>query len=185
MAKSGKQTMDKKAQVLGGGKGGSSKGLAAMVVVAVLALAGGLSWWLMSPGRAEAPLPARAAVVAGEPVVALDAALFTDGKARHFEHQGADGVKVRYFVIKSSDGVIRAAYDACDVCWPEGKGYYQQGDMMVCANCGKRFPSVKVNEVKGGCNPAPLERRVENGKVIIRLADIDQGRRYFDFPRRG
>lgn len=184
MSNKSKQVMDKKAQVLGGDKGGSSKGLAAMVVVAVLALAGGLSWWFMSPGQAEAPLPASAAVVGGEQVVALDEALFADGKARHFELKGPDGITVRYFVIKSSDGVIRAAYDACDVCWPEGKGYYQEGDMMVCANCGKRFPSVKVNEVQGGCNPAPLERRVENGKVIIRLADIAAGRRYFNFAGR-
>lgn len=183
--KQSKQIQDKKAQVLGGGKGGSSKGLAAMVMVAVLALAGGLSWWLMSPGRSEAPLPASAAVVAGEQVVSLPASLFDDGKARHFEYQAADGITVRYFVIKSSDGIIRAAYDACDVCWPEGKGYYQQGDDMVCANCGKHFPSVKVNEVKGGCNPAPLQRRVENGQVIIHLADIAAGRRYFDFPRKG
>ncbi|MBU1276998.1 MAG: DUF2318 domain-containing protein [Proteobacteria bacterium] len=139
----------------------------------------------MTPSQADAPRPASSTVVAGEQVVAMPAALFDDGKARHFEHKGSDGITVRYFVIKSSDGVIRAAYDACDVCWPEGKGYYQEGDMMVCANCGKRFPSVRVNEVKGGCNPAPLERRVENGKVIIRLADIDQGRRFFDFSRRG
>ncbi|MCF8064652.1 MAG: hypothetical protein K9K36_05375, partial [Desulfarculaceae bacterium] len=103
MSKSSKQTMDKKAQVLGGDKGGSSKGLAVMVVVAVLALGGGLSWWFMSPGQSEAPLPASAAVVAGEQVVALNAALFDDGKARHFEYKGADGITVRYFLIKSSD----------------------------------------------------------------------------------
>ncbi|MCB2191655.1 MAG: DUF2318 domain-containing protein [Deltaproteobacteria bacterium] len=139
----------------------------------------------MSPGQADTPQVSSLAVVNGEKVVALDASLFEDGKARHFELKGEGGMLVRYFVIKSSDGVIRAAYDACDVCWPEGKGYYQEGDMMVCANCGKRFPSIKVNEVKGGCNPAPLLRRVENGKVIIRLADIAEGRRYFNFSKRG
>ena len=151
----------------------------------MLALAGGLGWWWMSPGQAEAPKPASATVVAGEEVVALPVTLFADGKARHFEYQVPGGITVRYFVIKSSDGIIRAAYDACDVCWPEGKGYYQEGDDMVCANCGKHFPSVKVNEIKGGCNPAPLQRRVENGQVIIRLSDIAAGKRYFDFPRKG
>ncbi|BEQ16836.1 DUF2318 domain-containing protein [Desulfoferula mesophila] len=185
MTKQSKKNMDKKAQVLGSNRGGSSKGLAALVVVAVLALAGGLSWWLISPGSGEAPQAASLATVNGEKVVALDETLFTDGKARHFELKGEGGVLVRYFVIKSSDGVIRAAYDACDVCWPEGKGYYQQGDDMVCANCGKHFPSIKVNEIKGGCNPAPLQRKVENGKVIIRLADIMDGRRYFNFTKRG
>jgi uncharacterized membrane protein len=77
--------------------------------------------------------------------------------------------------------VIRAAYDACDVCWPAGKGYYQDGDDMVCRNCGRRFASVLLNEVQGGCNPAPLTRHVDNGQVVIRIEDILAGKRYFDF----
>jgi len=108
---------------------------------------------------------------------------FANGKAHHFTHKTDDGVTIRYFIIKSSDGVIRAAFDACDVCWPENKGYTQQGDVMVCKNCGKRFPSTRINEVQGGCNPAPLNRKLENGTVVIQVADILQGKRYFDFRR--
>jgi uncharacterized membrane protein len=55
---------------------------------------------------------------------------------------------------------------------------------MVCRNCGQRFHATKVNEVKGGCNPAPLERRVENGHLVIRVSDILQGKPYFDFSRK-
>lgn len=112
--------------------------------------------------------------------ITLPAALFEDGKARHFEH--VDGkFTIRYFVLKSSDGIIRAAFDACDVCWPAGKGYYQDGDYMVCRNCGRRFASILVNEVKGGCNPAPLNRTVKDGKVIIHVKDILEGKQYFNF----
>ena len=112
--------------------------------------------------------------------VTFPASLFEDGKARHFEH--VDGkFTIRYFVLKSSDGVIRAAFDACDVCWPANKGYYQEGDYMVCRNCGRKFASVLVNEVKGGCNPAPLNRTVENGKLVIQVKDIQEGRQFFDF----
>ena len=107
--------------------------------------------------------------------------MFANGKARHFTYKTDDGVTIRYFILKSSDGVIRAAFDACDVCWPENKGYFQKGDFMVCKNCGRRFPSARVNEVRGGCNPAPLNRKVENGNVIIRVSDILQGMPYFDF----
>ncbi|MBW2609818.1 MAG: DUF2318 domain-containing protein [Deltaproteobacteria bacterium] len=117
--------------------------------------------------------------------VTRPAALFNDGKARHFEFEADDGVLIKYFVLKSSDGVIRAAFDACDVCWPSGKGYYQDGDYMVCRNCGRRFASVKVNEVKGGCNPAPLYRKVEGGDLVIQVADILEGRQYFNFSERG
>ncbi|OGP85688.1 MAG: hypothetical protein A2Z08_05055 [Deltaproteobacteria bacterium RBG_16_54_11] len=108
---------------------------------------------------------------------------FLNGKARHYTYKTDDGVAIRYFIIKSSDGVIRAAFDACDVCWAENKGYSQKGDVMVCNNCGRRFPSTRINEVHGGCNPAPLNRKVEHGAVIIKVADILQGKRYFDFRR--
>jgi uncharacterized membrane protein len=110
--------------------------------------------------------------------------LFDDGRARHFEYRAEDGMLIKYFVIKSSDGVVRAAFDACDVCWRAGKGYYQQGDDMVCRNCGQRFASIKVNEVRGGCNPAPLTRRIVDGKLVIESKDILEGKEFFDFSGR-
>ena len=111
--------------------------------------------------------------------------LFADGKARHFSYKADDAITIQYFVLKSSDGVIRAAFDACDVCWPSGKGYQQSGDVMVCRNCGRKFASIKVNEVKGGCNPAPLNRKVEDGKVVLQINDILTGKQYFNFSKRG
>lgn len=105
--------------------------------------------------------------------------LFDDGKARHFEFSD-QGKTIRYFIIKSADGVIRAAFDACDVCWRAGKGYAQDGDFMVCGNCGRRFASNLVNEIQGGCNPAPLKRRVQGDKLIIMKDDISQGQSYFN-----
>jgi uncharacterized membrane protein len=107
--------------------------------------------------------------------------LFDDGKAHYFDYKTSDGTKVRYFVMRSSDSVIRAAFDACVVCWREGKGYVQDGDVMICKNCGKRFPSVKINVITGGCNPAPLTRKVENGKVIIKTESFQEGKHLFAF----
>jgi uncharacterized membrane protein len=109
--------------------------------------------------------------------------MFADGKARHFDYS-ANGLTIRYFVLKSADGVIRAAFDACDVCWPAGKGYYQEGDEMVCRNCGRRFASMLINEVKGGCNPAPLNRSIQGDQLIIKPEDIVQGQTYFNFKER-
>ncbi len=110
---------------------------------------------------------------------------FQDGKARFYEFQAGKGITIKYFILKSSDGVIRAAFDACDVCWPEGKGYQQKGDFMVCRNCGRRFASVRVNEVQGGCNPAPLRRAVVGDNLVIQVKDILEGASYFDFAKRG
>ncbi|MCK5560200.1 MAG: DUF2318 domain-containing protein [Thermoplasmata archaeon] len=101
-----------------------------------------------------------------------------DGDAHYYSYD-SNGVKIRYFVLKSSDGVIRAAFDTCDVCYKEKKGYRQEGDDMVCNNCGQRFASVKINEEKGGCNPAPLDRTIDGNDVVIKISDIENGRKYF------
>jgi len=124
-------------------------------------------------------------VAGGSQSVSHPVKLFDEGTAKHFEFQAENGITIKYFVLKSSDGVVRAAFDACDVCWPSGKGYFQEGDKMVCRNCGKRFASVKINEVKGGCNPAPLNRKIEGENLVIQVADILAGKGYFDFSRGG
>lgn len=167
--------------VLGTAKKGRLPLMVAMVC-SILIVGGGL--YLVSYDRSQ-PEPSADAVSSENNAsqISLPATLFEDGKARHFQHM-AGQITIKYFVLKSSDGTIRAAFDACDVCWPAGRGYYQDGDYMVCRNCGRRFASVLVNEVKGGCNPAPLNRRVENGKVIIEVKDILGGRQYFNFAEK-
>ena len=80
---------------------------------------------------------------------------------------------VSFFTLKSRDGVIRAAIDACDVCFRTGKGYVQDGRFMVCENCGQKFISSRINIVKGGCNPAPLKREVIGEYLVIKMEDIE------------
>lgn len=168
----------KKDAVLGAEKKGRLP-LMVAIVCSVLIIGGGVYYATFDRGDSS-PVAASIASESNVTQVSLPANLFDDGKARHFEHEAGD-FKIKYFVLKSSDGIIRAAFDACDVCWPAGKGYFQEGDYMVCRNCGRKFASVLVNEVKGGCNPAPLNRRVDNGKVIIEVKDILEGRQYFNF----
>ncbi|WP_320007469.1 DUF2318 domain-containing protein [Maridesulfovibrio sp.] len=97
----------------------------------------------------------------------------------HYYSIDVDGKEIRFFVIRSKDGIIRAAFDACDVCYHSKKGYSQQGDFMVCNNCGMRFHSTRINVVKGGCNPSPLERRTEGDNLIISLDALRAGAIYF------
>ncbi len=97
----------------------------------------------------------------------------SDGQAHYFTTKSEKGVKVKFFVVKSHDGIIRAAVDACDVCYRAGKGYVQEGNVMVCSNCGMKFATDRINEVKGGCNPAPLIRAIEGENLVISMADIN------------
>ena len=77
-----------------------------------------------------------------------------------------DGVKMEAFAVKAPDGTIRTALNTCQVCYDSGRGYYkQEGDVLVCQNCGNRFRTSDVEKVKGGCNPVPV---TEEDKVVTK-----------------
>lgn len=111
-------------------------------------------------------------------VVHIPLAKISDGKAHHYQYNH-DGRTIKFFVVQSPEGVIRAAFDACDVCFPSRKGYTQDGDFMICNNCGRRFHVSRINVEKGGCNPAPLKRSVNGGDLVIAVSDIVPGGRFF------
>ena len=111
--------------------------------------------------------------------VRLTAASFADGAARFYRYATSAGREIRFFVLKSSDGVVRAAFDTCDVCFRERRGYRQAGDNMICNNCGRAFRSVDVNVISGGCNPAPLERTFDGDQIVITTAALERGAWYF------
>lgn len=75
-----------------------------------------------------------------------------------------DGTKLEVLAIKASDGTVRTAFNTCQICYSSGRGYYvQNGDMLVCQNCGNQFVADQVEVVKGGCNPVPI---FEEDKVV-------------------
>ena len=117
-------------------------------------------------------------VAAEDGAVRLPLSTFDDYKA-HFYTYMVNGRPVEFFVIKSQDGVVRAAFNACDVCFQAKRGYRQEGDVMVCNNCGRRFPTDQINEVRGGCNPSPLTRTISGDNIIILDTDLAQGLSFF------
>lgn len=158
-----------------------------IAAVVVITVAAGLGWFLMPvngpSANTVADAPGSTTGDNGQITYALS--LFDDGHARHFDFVDTESKStIKYFILKSTDGVIRAAFDACDVCWPEGKGYVQDGTVMICRNCGRRFESVKVNEVQGGCNPAPLKRTIQGDQVVILEEDLKKGHSYFNFSKK-
>ncbi|MBI5896957.1 MAG: DUF2318 domain-containing protein [Desulfobacterales bacterium] len=157
-----------------------------IIAAAVIAAAGGVYFVTNQKGSNAPPVSSLSAGARGNATqISYPLSLFGDGKARHFEHKTADGLAIRYFILKSADGIVRAAFDACDVCWPENKGYAQDGGVLVCNNCGRRFASDRVNEVQGGCNPAPLTRKIKGDKLVLQVNDILQGKQYFNLGRGG
>ncbi len=111
-------------------------------------------------------------------VVVIPAATLQQSKVHYyvFKHQGRD---IRFFLLKDTQGIVRAAFDACDVCYKSKKGYSPDGDYVICNNCGQAFHVSRINLVKGGCNPEPLNRDYDHQEVRITVRDILAGARLF------
>ena len=68
-----------------------------------------------------------------------------------------DGTEMEILAVKASDGSIRTAFNTCQVCYSSGRGYYEQdGDWLVCQNCGNSYTADDVEIAVGGCNPYPI-----------------------------
>ena len=107
----------KKAVVMNSGKKNPTPiVIAAVVVIAMAAVLG----FFLFPGG-ESPGITAANSPSGTPIpekgrFTYQVSLFDDGKARHFQYADTDSkTTIGYFILKSTDGVIRAAFDACDV----------------------------------------------------------------------
>lgn len=112
-------------------------------------------------------------------VVTIQTAQVDDGKA-HFYHFADAGKEIKFFVVKGTDGAFHVAFDACDACFREKKGYAQDGNVMVCRNCNMKFAVNRIGAAnKGGCNPSHLDFAVSGGNIVIKAADLTSGARFF------
>lgn len=150
------------------------------ILLGLAVVAVGIGGYVVAGRSNSQPTEAKPVVAtAGPSSVTIPVAELDSGQAKFYEYKTADKKTVRFFVMKSSDGVYRAALDACDVCYRAKKGYFQQGDDMICRKCGRHFPSTKINEVEGGCNPVGLPRTLSDGKVVIAASELEAGKSYF------
>ena len=95
-----------------------------------------------------------------------------------------DGTKLEVIAMKASDGSVRTAFNTCQVCFSSGQGYYvQEGDYLVCQNCGNRFKASDVEVTKGGCNPVPIfaeNKTVDKTNITISKEYLEQMKVIFE-----
>jgi Predicted membrane protein len=96
-----------------------------------------------------------------------------------FYNVTVDGVTLVFFALRDSANNIRIAMDACDACWQSGKGYTQQGSVMVCQNCAMQFHIARIGMRRGGCNPHPVQFGVAGNMVTIPLTELQSSTRLF------
>jgi len=94
-------------------------------------------------------------------------------KTSFYEYNG-----IKYFAVKAQDGRIKTAFDACEVCYSSNKGYSQDGNVMVCNNCGNKYPIAGLgteNLMGGGCWPGYLPSKIKGEYLIIKESDLEKG----------
>ena len=53
----------------------------------------------------------------------------------------------------------------------DAKGYAQKGEHLICKYCMTPIATSTVNN-PGGCNPIPIPFSVQDGSIVIKLADL-------------
>ena len=147
-----------------------NKNLLILLVVAPLALVG----FFLFKGKTGS------AVLAYDEVVKIPLSEIS-GTAKFYDYD-SNGVNIKYFAVKASDGSIKTAFDACDVCYRSRKGYRQEGNDMVCNNCGNRYAisGLGTKNLKGGgCWPGYLPSKIDGDYLIVGEKDLESGRYRF------
>ena len=116
--------------------------------------------------------------IVGDELLISMSDISTSAKYYSYESGGKD---VKFFAVEGSDGQVHTAFDACDVCYQEKKGYAQTGSKMECRNCGNQYSTNQIGTANqsGGCWPGYMQRTVSGENVRIELSELDRGRRYF------
>jgi len=94
----------------------------------------------------------------------------------------SDGTAIRFFAVRGSDSEVHVAFDACDSCHPEKKGYRQASNSMKCNNCGREFAinSIGTENKEGGCWPSYLPIAENQDAVMVEMSDLEEKRYMFD-----
>jgi len=154
---------------------GNNKTIKYGMIICLLLLAGvsaALAFNLPGLGKYEKVTPANGAV-------SIPVAKVSDGSAHYYRLEDG-GKELKFFIVKGSDGIIHTAFDACDVCFKEKKGYVQAADKMQCKNCNQKFAITRIGAASGGgCNPSHLPAKIDAKTVSISVADLKAGARFF------
>ena len=100
-----------------------------------------------------------------------------------------DGTRMEVLAVKAPDGTIRTAFNTCQVCYASGRGYFvQEGTVLACQNCGRRFRTSQVERQAGGCNPVPIfpaDKTISDSTITISREYLKKAKNIFAGWKRG
>lgn len=86
----------------------------------------------------------------------------------------AEDSKIELLAILDADGEIKIALGACQSCGGSPYAYYvQQGDRLICNNCGLSFPLSEIGEAGSGCHPIRIPEKIITGTDDGLLLDTE------------
>ncbi|MDR2671408.1 MAG: Fe-S-containing protein [Oscillospiraceae bacterium] len=89
-----------------------------------------------------------------------------------------NGTQLEVIAVKAPDGTLRTAFNTCQICYDSGQGYYkQEGNALVCQNCGSLFTMDRIEKAQGGCNPVPIYadyKTVDEENITISGAFLEE-----------
>jgi uncharacterized membrane protein len=144
-----------------------------VLIVVIVVLSYNSVFIKSTPATSEQPVSKQLAADAQESAIRIPISeVSTSAKWYTYD---SDGLEVRYFLVKGTDGKIHLGTDACDVCYKNKKGYTQDGNVLTCNNCGKIFAinNLGVENLSGGCWPSYIPMKIENNNVIIQRTDLN------------
>jgi len=100
-----------------------------------------------------------------------------------------DGMRIEVLAVKAPDGTIRTAFNSCQVCYNSSRGFFvQEGTVLVCQNCGRRYRMSQVERQAGGCNPEPIfpaNKTVTDSTITISRDYLMRAKTMFESWKRG
>ncbi|ODU25447.1 MAG: hypothetical protein ABS95_00080 [Verrucomicrobia bacterium SCN 57-15] len=115
-------------------------------------------------------LPPPEPIHAENGVVKIELSVLDDGKLHRYGFASSNST-VRFLALKTADGKIHTALDACEICG--AFGYVQDGPNLICLNCVAEINPLTVGQA-GGCNPVPLEAELSATALNVRTAALEK-----------
>ncbi len=94
----------------------------------------------------------------------------------HTYEVSTGGANVRLIAILDANDSVRLGLDACQICG--AKGYYQQGQNVICRNCGAAIYIPTIGQ-GGGCNPIHVDYIVNHDTILISASSLSSAAKYF------
>ena len=108
--------------------------------------------------------------------VDVDLETIKDGHLHRFVYHASTGENVRYIVILKGGSAYGVGLDACEICG--ATGYYERDNQVICKLCDVQMNKATIG-TKGGCNPIPIEYRIEEGKLKVPQAELEKNAKIF------